>query len=79
METNKKINKKILLLTLKIRNDYPELQIFLNEMPVTIPVVENPKINARVLEEYFNSLENLLQKYASNNETLIHKLKKTNL
>ena len=68
METNKKINKKILLLTLKIRNDYPELHIFLSEMPVTIPVVENPKINAIVLEEYYNSLENLLKKYASNNE-----------
>lgn len=56
----------ILKITTTIREEFPELIKFLNEMPDTIPNVENPEITRKSLEEYFNSLQNLLLKYAPN-------------
>lgn len=64
--TEADINSNIVKLTLTIQNEFPELMKFLNEMPVTIPSVINPTINLVTLQEYQNSLENLLRKYAPN-------------
>jgi hypothetical protein len=59
METN----KKILEVTLKIKNNYPELSKYVEEMPITIPNDEDPKINLKSLEDYLNSLNALINKY----------------
>ena len=63
METEKKISADILKITMTIRDDYPELSKYLNEMEVTIPSVATPKMTNKVLLEYYNSLETMLKEY----------------
>lgn len=66
MKTTKDLTENISKITTTIRAEFPELLKFLNEMPETIPNVVNPEITRQSLAEYFNSLENLLWKYARN-------------
>lgn len=66
MKTEKEINDAILKITMKIRNDYPELSKYLSEMHVTIPDDSNPDINIKILQDYYESLENILKKYIPN-------------
>jgi hypothetical protein len=42
---------------------YPELSKFLNEMPITIPNESSLEINIEILEEYYQSVSNMLKKY----------------
>ncbi len=57
------LNNDIVNMTIKIHEEFPELSKYMAEMPVTIPNVENPEINTKNLQDYYNSLENLLKKY----------------
>ena len=66
MKTEKELNKNILKITMTIREEFPELIKFLNEMPETIPDLAHPKINTKILQDYFNSLKKLLLEYAPN-------------
>ncbi len=66
MKTEKKLNENILKITMTIRNEFPELMKYLNEMPDTIPNEKSPEINNKILQEYYDSLEALLKKYAPN-------------
>lgn len=66
MQTIKELNDRILKITLLIRTDYPELSKYLLEMPETIPDIENPEMNKKVLQDYLNSLKEILNKYAPN-------------
>lgn len=66
MKTEKELYTAILKITMKIKIQYPELSIYISEMPVTIPNVENPEINCEVLQEYYNSLRILLKDYIDN-------------
>jgi hypothetical protein len=66
MKTEKELNNDILKITMAIRNNFPELSKYLNEMPVTIPVSNNPEINRQNLQDYFNSLDALFRKYVIN-------------
>jgi hypothetical protein len=68
MKNEADINESILKITMLIRNEFPELMKFLNEMPVTIPSEKSPEINNKILRDYYNSLANLLQKYAPNHQ-----------
>ena len=68
MKTEKEIEDAILKITMKIQNQYPELSKYLAEMPVTIPDVKTPEINIKNLQEYYNSLLALLNKYAPNHD-----------
>ena len=72
MKTEAELNQNILKMTMTIRNEFPELMKYLNEMPVTIPNEVSPEINANILQEYFNSLETLLRKYAPNHPSFIN-------
>lgn len=63
MKTEKELTEKIIALTMQIREKHPELSKFLNEMPITIPKESSPKINIKILEEYYESLSNILKKY----------------
>lgn len=64
MKSEKELNEAILNITVKIRNEYPELSKYLNEIPLTIPDVSSPEINTKILTEYYESLENILKKYS---------------
>lgn len=66
MKTEKELNSDILRITMAIRDNFPELSKYLNEMPVTIPVSNNPEINRQNLQDYFNSLDALFRKYVIN-------------
>ena len=51
-----------------IREKYPELLKYLTEMPDTIPSVAHPEINRETLQEYHDSLEAIMKKYAPNHQ-----------
>ena len=64
MQTIEELNQKILLKTLDIAANYPELSKYIEEMPITIPNSENPQITLQILKEYYNSLNVLVTNYA---------------
>jgi hypothetical protein len=54
---------KILALTTKIKTNYPELYVLLNENPITIPSVNRPTINNNIMQDYLDSLKQILNHY----------------
>lgn len=66
MKTEKDLDVAILKITLKIKEQYPELSKYISEMPDTIPNMENPKMNAKALQDYYDSLDVLLKDYIKN-------------
>ena len=64
MKTEHELNADILKVTMIIRDKYPELSKYISEMTITIPDVETPEINIKNLQEYYNSLVDILKKYA---------------
>lgn len=69
METIEEMNQKILLKTLDIKANYPELSKFIEEMPITVPDLVNPKITLQNLNDYYNSLNDLEANYSSTHTT----------
>ena len=53
--------KDISQLIKTIETDYPELYQFLDENPSTIPTEKDPTIDKKVLQEYLESLKQLLK------------------
>jgi hypothetical protein len=51
-----------------IKTKYPELVKYLDELPITIPNESNPKIDTKLLSDYLDSLQNLINKYAVNHK-----------
>lgn len=68
-EAEKELNSKILKITLKINDQYPELSKYLEEMPVTIPVDKKPEITLTNLNTYYESLNVLLNKYIKEHQS----------
>lgn len=66
MKTEKQLNTAILEITMKIKEKFPELSKYILEMPVTIPNMENPEVNRKALQDYYNSLDILLKDYIKN-------------
>jgi len=62
MKTKTEIEQNILKITSTIQQEYPELLKFFIEMPVNNS--EDEAINLKSLEEYYDSLEELVDKYA---------------
>lgn len=69
MKTEKELNRDILQITMKIKEQFPELSKYVLEMPVTIPVTDNPEINRKALQDYHDSLSVLLKDYIENHVT----------
>ena len=63
MEYVKTLLTKISELTRDIETNYPELYQYLDENPITIPNESNPKIDSQELQNYYNSLKDLLEKH----------------
>ena len=57
------LNSKILKITMKIKDQYPELSKFIEEMSMTIPDEKNPEITLKNLKAYYDSLNSMLNKY----------------
>ncbi len=66
MKTEQELNNDILKITSMIHEKYPELSKYIEEMTVTIPDKTNPEITLKILQDYYNSLDALLKKYAPN-------------
>ena len=63
MKNEKELNSKILKITMIIKEDYPELSKYIEEMSVTIPDETNPGITLNALKVYYDSLNSLLNMY----------------
>ncbi len=64
MKTESELNEGILKITMVIKQRFPELLKYLNEMPVTIPNSAHPEINMKALADYYDSLDALVKDYA---------------
>lgn len=62
-KSEKELNANILKITLTIKDKYPELSKYIEEMPVTIPDEKNPVVNLKNLKGYYDSLNSVLNKY----------------
>lgn len=65
MRTEKEITEAIAKLTIEIREKYPEISKYINEMPVTNPDMEHPRVNVELLNDYYETLRSMLDKYAA--------------
>ena len=63
MDTIHGLNASILKNTMIIRENYPELSIYIEEMQVMIPDEKTPEITIRSLQSYRETLSTMLSKY----------------
>ena len=63
MDTTHKLLIEILNITLVIKTKYPELYQYLDETPNTIPSGDNTKVDMIALENYLETLEDMLKSY----------------
>lgn len=62
-EAERIINEKILRITLTIKEKYPELSKYLEEMPVSAPDEQHPEVSINRLLQYYESLNSVLNGY----------------
>ncbi len=62
-DAERDLNAEILKATMTIKDQFPELSKYLEEMPVTIPDEKDPEITLNILKTYYESLNSLLSKY----------------
>jgi len=58
------ILKEITQLTNTIESDYPWLYRTLDENPMTIPATDHPQMDKKVMQEYLESLRQLLKHHS---------------
>lgn len=63
MKKAEELLKEINKVKRDIETNYPEIDTFLDENPITIPNFSNPKIGVETLQEYLDSLNSLVEKY----------------
>ena len=59
------LNLKIIEITTRIKDHYPQLTSFLDEMPIAVTDEKNPEVTLRNLKSYYDSLNAILNKYIS--------------
>ncbi|MDA3893913.1 MAG: hypothetical protein PF517_19815 [Salinivirgaceae bacterium] len=57
------LNSKILDITMTIKDEFPELSKYLEEIPETLPNHLNPEITLLNLKTYYETLDTLLKNY----------------
>jgi hypothetical protein len=63
MENIRKILTEISKTITNIETNYPEVYKYLCENPVTIPNQQDPKVGAKELQNYLESLKDLIKKF----------------
>ena len=63
MNSLKNIESDIIKLTTLLEDKYPELYTFLDETPISMPSINHPDINIKEMEDYLESLQQLLKHY----------------
>ncbi|SIR21158.1 hypothetical protein [Maribacter ulvicola] len=66
-----KILNEITALTTNIETNYPELYRSLDENPMTLPMSEHPHMDKEVMQEYLESLKQLLDHYLDEHKNSI--------
>lgn len=61
MATEKELNKEIINLTTEIRNNYPELNRYIDELTISIP--DSGRVDLEALKDYRDTLKTALLKY----------------
>jgi len=70
MRNLQKVLTEITKLTFEIETNYPELYQFLGENPLTIPSENHPDINKKVMQDYLESLKQLLAHHLDTHLTI---------
>ena len=70
MNNLKSILNEISQLIKTIETNYPELYQFLDENPATIPSEKNPTIDNKVMQEYLDSLKQLLKHHIATHQII---------
>lgn len=63
MNALQKILGDITEITTNIETNYPELYVFLEEEPITIPSLTHPHIDKKTLQDYLEGLKLVLKNY----------------
>lgn len=71
MKTKVEVEKDILNITTTIHQKFPELTKYIVEMPQNN--LEEGEINTKILQDYYESLEELINNYASTHKGAIAK------
>ena len=66
MKPKTEIEQKIIKITTKIHEEFPELSKFIQEMPENNS--ENDEVTVKSLENYYESLKAMLKKYAKTHQ-----------
>ena len=74
MKDSTNVLTEITQLTNTIKTNYPGLYRDLNENPMTIPTVNHPKMDNKMMEEYLESLKQLLEHYLQEEKNRKNKL-----
>ena len=71
MKDLRKVVGEIEKLTTNIETNYPELYRSLDENPLTIPTKQNPHIDKEVMQDYLESLKQLLKHHLETHKRAI--------
>ncbi|MGO4917995.1 hypothetical protein [Maribacter spongiicola] len=63
--------EEITQLTNTIETNYPELYRFLDENPITIPTNDHPHVNQIIMQDYLESLKQLLNHHLETHKNCI--------
>ena len=65
MELSRSILSEITQITREIEDNYPELEKYLDERPITLPNENDPnaKVDDKALSEYLKGLKEMVSKY----------------
>lgn len=63
MKTEQELRNDILTLIIKITCRYPDLLKYISKLPVSKPE-QGPEMTIKDLEQHYNSLQDILKKYA---------------
>jgi hypothetical protein len=69
MSTKAKLEQDIVSITMKIHAEFPELSKYIAEMPINNSEKSKEGINNKNLNEYYNSLVELLGEYSKTHES----------
>lgn len=65
------LNAQIMEVMMSIRQEFPELLKFVDEMPITIPDKQHPAITLNNLKSYHTSLVWMLSKYRKDHPPVV--------
>ncbi len=63
MKTAIEWEQEIIKITMKIHQEYPELSKYIKEIPSKVSAKDDDEIHRKDLKEYYNSLDEILNKY----------------